>query len=162
MRTMCNGRSWARWWALIAVMFAAGLVSGCFVGLRRDVNGATEECEFGRLFSARPFPVDLIDYGRNTMTLGAGLYVVVFRMPEEALHQFLKMEGLEATGVETDPGNWPVELVNSMLQSVLKTEVRIDRTFACYAKKTDRTSARLYYEEAQSRAVFVGRGKWPR
>jgi len=160
--TSRNSRSRARWWVLPVLLLATFLVTAYYWSQRRDAELAATERLFDRFFSGKPFPAEVVEYGFDQTFLGDGSYVIVFRMSEEDLRRFLENQGFEATGIETEPGHWRLDLVNSIIGSVIKMKVQIDPVFECYAKKTDRTSGRVYYDKARSLAVFVGRGRYPR
>lgn len=142
-----------------------GLLFLCVVAWKASFGGRLkqdEEASFGRFFKTRPVEARVLEYGHDRTTLGDGSYALVFSMPEDRLQTFLQEEGFRRVDAQSNPNIWRLDLVNSIANRLLRTNIAITGSFSCYEKETDETRARVFHDNGKTTVLFLGFGRYPR
>ena len=119
-----------------------------------------KERAFEQFFSSVPPSVQFIEYRYDRSVFGDGSYVLVFKCPEAEIRTWLGQQGYTTIGIETDPNHWRLDLCNSIVHRLVKINVKIDQTFDCYSKETNRKRVRIFYDKSKNLAVLLGVGNF--
>lgn len=159
LRRLTN-RNWKSRRVLHLVLLLAPPVLLLLVAINyAHISQLERERAFQRFLPTKSQVVRVLTYGYERTALGDGTYVFIFEMPEDELKAMLKIQGYELVGF--DWGNWRLELCNDIIQRLTRAPVQITPDYECYGiKRTSVTAARVLYKQGQTKAVFIGVGRY--
>lgn len=115
---------------------------------------------FERFLGPSPSSVSLVEYGYDRDASGHGCYALLFQISEPELRELMKKGGFTPTEVGADADHWRPELCNSVIKRLTKVDVPIETSFLCFMKKGQENSSRVFYNPKDSRAIFLGFGRY--
>jgi hypothetical protein len=160
VRRITNRMPKASWTVRCMALLTPPLLLMLFAINHAKMGQRDRELSFLNLFPATPATLRVLDYGYERTALGGGTYVFVFEVPEGEFGPFIKAEGYQAVGIESDPEQWRLDLCNSAIGRLTRSPFRVVPNCERYERRTAATAARIFYSRKDQTAVFVGFGRY--